>query len=313
MGGAGLHYLYFYSTVFFLSLYNGRMKPLYLFILIIPLTITACGQVKKDPLAAPTPASSPAPAPAPSKNGLSIKYIANMGVLISAGGKQVLIDAIHREYKPTYLFPPPDLLKALETAAAPYNAVDLLLVTHNHLDHFHPESIVLHMQNNPKATLVSPEQVVAEVAKNAAGYEPIKPRVKAVTPGWNEKTVMDPGGIKLTVIGLRHVNLRHRQVQNLGYIVEIGGRRVLHVGDAELSAENFASFLLKEENIDVAILPAWFLDTAGGCEQVKKLIGAKNLIATHIPPDHAADYKKNVATNCAGADAFITLLEERNY
>jgi L-ascorbate metabolism protein UlaG (beta-lactamase superfamily) len=291
------------------------MKPLKLFILVIALTITACGQVKKDQPASPLPVS-PTPVPAPSKNGpnsLSIKYIANEGVLVTAGGKQVLIDAIHREYKPAYSAPPPDLLKALETAAPAYKAIDLILVTHNHLDHFHPESITLHMQNNPRATLVSPGQIVAEIAKNAAGFDAIKPRIKEVTPAWNQKAVMDIGGIKLTVLGLRHVNLRHREVQNLGYIVEIGGRKVLHVGDAELSDENFASFLLNAENIDVAILPAWFLDTSTGCEQVKKLIGAKHLIATHIPPDHAADYGSAVRKHCPGSDAFITLLEERNF
>jgi len=287
------------------------MKPAKTFLLCVVLTVAACGQVKKDPPASPPPVS-PTPTPAPSKTGLTIKYIANMGVLISTGGKQVLIDAIHREYKPTYLFPPPDLLKALESAAPPYNAIDLILVTHNHLDHFHPESIALHLQNNPKATLVSPQQIVAEIAKTAA-FESIKPRIKEVTPAWNQKAVMDIGGIKLTVLGLRHVNLRHREVQNLGYIVEIGGRKVFHVGDAELTEENFASFLLKDENIDVAVLPAWFIDTSSGCEQVKKLIGAKQLIATHIPPDHANDYKKNVTTNCPGSDAFSTLLEERKF
>jgi L-ascorbate metabolism protein UlaG (beta-lactamase superfamily) len=286
------------------------MKPVKTFLLCIVLAAAACGQVKKDPPATPPPAS---PTPAPSKNGLTIKYIANEGVLVTAGGKQVLIDAIHREYKPAYPAPPPDMLKALESAAPPYNAIDLLLVTHNHLDHFHPESIALHLQNNTKAILVSPGQVIAEIAKNAAGFDAVKPRVKEVTPAWNQKTVMDIGGIKLTVLGLRHVNLRHREVQNLGYIVEIAGRKVLHVGDAELSDENFASFLLKDENIDIAVLPAWFLDTRAGCEQVKKLIGAKQLIATHIPPDHANDYKKNVTTNCPGSDAFTTLLEERNF
>lgn len=290
------------------------MKPVKTVLLFVALAVAACGQVKKDPAAAPPAAVSQTPAPSKSvPNSLSIKYIANMGVLISSGGKNVLIDAIHREYKPSYLFPPPDLLKALESAAPPYNAVDLVLVTHNHLDHFHPESIALHLQNNPKATLVSPEQIVAEIAKTPAGFDAVKSRIKEVTPAWDQKTEIDVGGIKVTVLGLRHVNLRHRQVQNLGYIVQIAGRKILHVGDAELSAENFSSFLLDRENIDVAILPVWFLDTIGGCEQVKKLIGAKQLIATHIPPDHAAEYGAAVRKNCPGSEAFTALLEERNY
>jgi hypothetical protein len=41
--------------------------------------------------------------------GLTVRYIANEGVLIASGGKQILIDGLHREYKPDYLFPPPEM------------------------------------------------------------------------------------------------------------------------------------------------------------------------------------------------------------
>jgi hypothetical protein len=38
---------------------------------------------------------------------VEITYIANEGVLISSGGKQVLIDGLHREYERDYAFLPP--------------------------------------------------------------------------------------------------------------------------------------------------------------------------------------------------------------
>src|SRR5688500_13565659 len=94
----------------------------------------------------------------------TIRYVANEGVLIRAGDKQVLIDGLHREYKPAYAFLPPNLQKILENAQSPYDKINLLLVSHIHLDHFHPLSIALHLQNNPKSTLVSSEQVVGEVS-----------------------------------------------------------------------------------------------------------------------------------------------------
>jgi ribonuclease BN (tRNA processing enzyme) len=78
------------------------------------------------------------------KSDLIVKYIANEDVLISSGNEMVLIDGFHREYEPDYLFPPKDLLESLENAKNPYNKINLLLVSHLHLDHFHPLSIGLH-------------------------------------------------------------------------------------------------------------------------------------------------------------------------
>lgn len=273
-------------------------------ILLFVLAAAACGQVKKEP---PPPANADVVRAVP--QGFVVRYIANQGVLVSAGGRQVLIDAIHRSYKPAYVFPPPELLAALESARAPYDRIDLILVTHMHLDHFHPESVGLHLKNDPKSVLVASAQVIGEMAKS----DEINVRLKEVTPEWGKRIDLEINGVKLAVLGLRHVNAQHRSVQNLGYLVEIGGKKVLHVGDAELTAENFSPFQLEKENIDVAILPQWFLDGEGGCETVKKLIGAKNLIATHISSGYTDEASDRIKKNCSGADAFTKILEERTY
>src|SRR5688572_8425372 len=90
--------------------------------LYLVLITSACGQTKSvAPINLENVRISP---------GFVIQYIGNEGVLISDGKKQVLIDGLHREYKPAYLFPPPDLLKLMETAAPPYNQINLLLVSH---------------------------------------------------------------------------------------------------------------------------------------------------------------------------------------
>jgi L-ascorbate metabolism protein UlaG (beta-lactamase superfamily) len=236
-----------------------------------------------------------------------------MGVLLSSGDKQVLIDAIHRKYKPAYVFPPPELLGDLESARASYDSIELILVTHMHLDHFHPESVGLHLKNNSKSMIVSSAQVVGEIGKGFAESEKIKGQMREVTPEWGKRIDLEVNGIKLSLLGLRHVNAQHRSVQNIGYLVEIGGKKVLHVGDAELTVENFAPFGLEKEKIDVAILPQWFFEQGGGCEMVKKLIGAKTLISTHISADYGDEAKTRNKRTCAGSDAFTTVLEERTY
>lgn len=273
-------------------------------ILLVVLAATACGQVKKEP--SPPPVNREAPRV---DGGLKMTYIANMGVLISSGDKRVLIDAIHRKYKPAYVFPPPELLSALESAQAPYDRIALILVSHTHLDHFHPESVALHLRSDPKSVLVSSAQVIGEMPKS----EEISARLKEVTPEVGKRIDLEINGIKLALLGLRHVNTQHRSVQNLGYLVEIGGKKVLHVGDAELTAENFSAFQLHKENIEVAILPQWFLDGPSGCETVRNVINAKHLIATHISSGYTDEASSQIKKNCAGADAFTKILEERNY
>jgi len=272
------------------------------------LIASTCAQVKND--TKPPPANSPAPLQA---KGLLVRYIANMGVLLSSGDRHVLIDAIHRKYKPAYVFPSPELLSDIEQARPPYDSIELVLVTHMHLDHFHPESVGLHLKNDPKSILVSSAQVVGEIGKGFADHDKLRAQVKEVTPEWGKRIDLEVNGIKLALLGFRHVNAQHRSIQNLGYLIEIGGKKVLHVGDAELTMENFAAFQLEKENIDVAILPQWFLEESGGCEMVNKLINAKNVIATHISAGYTDEVADKVKKSCAGADAFTTMLEERTY
>ncbi len=278
------------------------IKTLIIFLL---LTTSVCSQGK--------PAKESKPDIDDGQPGLSIRYIANEGVLISSGAKKVLIDGLHREYKPAYAFPPADLLSALETARPPYDKINLLLVSHVHLDHFHPVSIALHLKNNPKAALVSSEQVVGEVAKSFADYAKIKPQIKQVTPVWKEFVELDHDGIKLKILGLRHGGERFRWIQNLGHIIEIGGKKLLHIGDADMTAENFAAFNLHKENIDIAFIPFWFLLSAEGRALVKEQFKPKQVIAVHISPDDAGQVSADLKQVYPEAIAFTKILEVRKF
>lgn len=243
----------------------------------------------------------------------AIRYIANEGVLIRAGGKQILIDALHREYKPAYAFPPADLLKALETAQKPYDKINLLLVSHVHLDHFHAESVALHLKNSPTAVFASSEQAVSEIAKNFADYEKIKSQVKIISHEWKRAVEFEQDGIKIRFLGLRHANAQHASVQNFGHLIEIGGKKVLHIGDADMTAENFAAFNLAKENIDVAFIPYWFLLSNDGRKLVKEQFNPKQIIAVHISPDDAEQVANRLKKDNSNVVPFTRILEEKNF
>lgn len=254
-----------------------------------------------------TPAS-PVQAPA-----VEITYIANEGVLISSGGKQVLIDGLHREYGPEYAFLPPAERDKIENAKAPFDAIDLILVSHRHLDHFHPESVGLHLQHNPKAVLVSSQQIVDEVEKNFKGFQAIRSRVTAVTPPWRERVAMKVAGIDFEILGLRHGTGRHATIQNLGHIIKLGGKKLLHVGDADTSVENFEKFNLDEEGIDIALLPDWFLLYIEGQTIVREHIKPKQIIAVHVSPSSGEKVATQIKQAFPNAIAFTTMLEKKQY
>lgn len=244
---------------------------------------------------------------------LEITYIANEGVLIAAGDRQVLIDGLHRQYSAHYAYLPSPEREMIETAQAPFDRIDLLLVSHMHLDHFHPESIGLHLQHNQKSVLVSSRQVVDEVEKKFKDYQAIKARVTAATPPQRERVAMKVAGIEFEILGISHGNGRHEEIQNLGHLVKLGGRKLLHVGDAIPTAENFEKFNLDEEGIDIAILPMWFLIGSDGPALVREHIKPRHIIAVHISPVEAKSETEQIKRNFPDAVAFTTMLEKRRY
>jgi L-ascorbate metabolism protein UlaG (beta-lactamase superfamily) len=253
-----------------------------------------------DPVAQPT--------------AIEITYIANEGVLISAGGKQVLIDGLHRNERAFshYAFLPPAEREKIETAQAPFDKIDLLLVSHRHYDHFHAEAIGQYLKHNPKAALVSSQQAVSDVAQNFKEYEVIKTRVMGVTPPLKERVDVKVAGIEFEMLGLGH-GAAFREIQNLGHIIKLGGRKFLHVGDVEPDAEIFAKFNLTEAGIDIAILPFWFLVQKEGQTIIKEQIRPKHLIAVHMETLKAASITGQIKQAFPDAAVFTTMLEKKRY
>ena len=290
------------------------MRRLWLGVAVLLVAFVAIVYIVMDrPGAASTPSAvvpDAAPAQPPT---VEITYIANEGVLISSGGKQVLIDGLHREYGPEYAFLPPADRNKLENAKPPFDAIDLILVSHRHLDHFHPESVGLHLQHNPKAVLVSSQQVVDEVEKNFKDFQVIKSRVTAATPPWRERVMMKAAGIDFEILGIRHGTGRHAAIQNLGHIIKLGGKKLLHVGDADTSIENFEKFNLDEEGIDVALLPDWFLLGSEGQTLIREHIKPKQIVAVHVSPSSGEKVASQIKQAFPGAIAFTTMLEKKQF
>jgi L-ascorbate metabolism protein UlaG (beta-lactamase superfamily) len=94
---------------------------------------------------------------------LQVTYVANEGFLIASGEDKVLIDALQSGGIEEYLAPSPSTLDELQRARGSFRGVDLVLVSHRHVDHFDPAVVARHVESNADARLISTSQMVGPV------------------------------------------------------------------------------------------------------------------------------------------------------
>jgi L-ascorbate metabolism protein UlaG (beta-lactamase superfamily) len=84
------------------------------------------------------------------------------------------------------------------------------------------------------------------------------------------------------------LNLHHGRSQpteNLAVLVEIAGKRVLHIGDSEAEAAVFEKYGLAQDEIEVAFLPFWYLLDENHKRTVRELIKPRRIVVMHIEED----------------------------
>jgi L-ascorbate metabolism protein UlaG (beta-lactamase superfamily) len=261
----------------------------------------------------PLAAAQTSTGPRPRTEGVSITFLANEGVLLSSGGKRVLIDALYQRYR-GYAIPADSIRAALESARPPFDSVDLILVTHYHGDHFHPASVASHLRANPRATLLTSKQVIDSLRGRVAAGELLTQRFMARTMKAGTRRTEVVRGITVELLGLPHGGgWRSRGIEHLGYVVELGGRRVLHVGDTEFNEKTFAPFRLDTARIDVALLPEWALTSTEGRRVIERWIRPRQVVAIHVGEGEGEEVARAVRAAIPGAITFSRSLETRRW
>ena len=239
---------------------------------------------------------------------VTVTYIANEGVFISAGADQILIDALHEPYRPAYLPTPPDIKSNIFNAAPPFNSVDILLVSHVHLDHFDAELVGRYLSYQQGPVLFSSAQVIDSVRAQAGDLTQVEERIKVVPYKTGESATYAKGGISVKAGKVTHGSARFAWVENLGHVVKMGGKTFLHVGDPGFGRSDIAQ-LLNGEHIDVALLPAWFVTEKDGRKTINEVIKPDRIIVVHVSPANTATVRKTTEKHYPEAIVFSEPME----
>jgi L-ascorbate metabolism protein UlaG (beta-lactamase superfamily) len=231
--------------------------------------------------AAAAAGSSPA-GRAAGQDPLTLTCVANMGVLVGSGDTKVLIDALFDKPNPDYRAPVPETLDKIMKGAAPFDGVDLVLVTHNHPDHFDAGLAVRYMETFPEAVLIAPEDAAEAMRQAAADWTKIGPRVVPVGLKVGEKRSLDIKGVPVTACRTLHSGDRDVPM-NLMYLFEIDGQRAWHEGDPNGRCEIFQAFGLKDARLDLAVVHYWYPLEPNCARFLQEDLKAGHIALTHLP------------------------------
>ena len=228
---------------------------------------------------------------------INVTYVVCEGFIIQAEDKKIMIDALPARRFLKRQGVEQELIRDMEEAKAPFDNVDIIFVTHRHLDHFDPDLTVQYMETNQNAVLVCPEQV-HNIIKLLGGFQRVDDRIYPVkyTPG--RPTTLNIKDIQIRALSMPHgpyymkdektgekVNY-HADVQQSGYFINLKGRHILHTADNDiLRSEDFKAYRLADEQIDVAFLEALFWgeeNFQARHDLVHNLINPKQIVLMHL-------------------------------
>lgn len=167
---------------------------------------------------------------------------------------------------------------------APHDAT-LVLVSHSHHDHYSADDIA--KVSGPQTKFVAS----ADVAAKEKGGE-------AITPG----ATIESGGVRITGVPAYNPNKPfHPKANNwLGFVIEVGGKRIYYAGDTDLTDEMKAL-----KNINVALLPIGgkYTMDAEEAADATKYIKPKVAVPCHygdvVGSQSDADKFAELAASCA--------------
>lgn len=214
-------------------------------------------------------------------------YLGNEAVLIISDEQKVLFDPFFHKDFGFYQKVPPAFRKAIFKGEAPYDNIDVIVISHAHDDHFSATDVLRYLQSKKEVQLVAPQQAIdALLALDTS--EGVEGRFHPVQLDFGQQpTALSVANVDIEAVRIPHAGWPGRaEVQNMVYRLTFeNGATVMHMGDADPDTDHYLPFNafwdLKPTNIGFP--PYWFLQSAEGNYILKDVIDVEHSVGVHVP------------------------------
>jgi L-ascorbate metabolism protein UlaG (beta-lactamase superfamily) len=228
---------------------------------------------------------------------VTITRLANDGVILDDGETRIMIDGFVVESYALYGGLPPLMAQEFATATGIFENIEMAFVSHKHHDHNQPEFTCNFLRASDATRLITSVQVIELVRERCRVLVTSTSQVATIDPKFELPMTLPVGTAKVTIIPLSHGKGKYARLENWGHVVEMGGVRVLHIGDAAMDPTDFEAAAAELANLDVALIPFWYFQPGPGMEVVNRFLDAPHKLAVQVPPQEVAEATAFLATD----------------
>jgi L-ascorbate metabolism protein UlaG (beta-lactamase superfamily) len=217
---------------------------------IFVMTVTNNPQLHFNALSAPSAEF----ALGPPENRVKVTYIANDGVMIEFEDKKVMIDGMNRAGNLSgWISPTNTEYMMVENGEPPYNDIDVIMITHNHGDHYSISAVQNYLTDHPNTKLIVPTSVEA----NFGGFAN---QIVDFSINKFERINLVENEISIDVLQIEHFDQfgnDFSMVESFAYIITMNGKKFFHTGDIDYIDSQLDGFDLLADDISVVFIPTF--------------------------------------------------------
>jgi len=190
----------------------------------------------------------------PPENKVKVTYIANDGVMIEFEDKKVMIDGMNRAGNLSgWISPTNTEYMAVENGEPPFNDIDVIMITHNHGDHYSISAVQNYLTDHPNTKLIVP----TSVESNFGGFAN---QIVDFSINKFERINLVENDISIDVLQIEHFDQfgnDFSMVESLAFIITMNGKKFFHSGDIDYIDSQLDVFNLLADEISVVFIPTF--------------------------------------------------------
>jgi L-ascorbate metabolism protein UlaG (beta-lactamase superfamily) len=216
-------------------------------------------------------------------------------------GFRLAIDALHeRQPGPFSGLPPETIAQIRQGVSNPLGELDALLFTHAHGDHFSAGLTEQFLSQTPIGQLWIPRaglqqsKGLASIVQHSArqlfvldaASHPSPQRALLVSQsqaaGGTGTSSSEQVSVSIEAFRLIHAGKAYADVEHYGFLMTIGGRRMLFAGDGTAEPEAY-EHILAGRSLDLAVLNPLFVHLLAGRRLIQTVLQPNKILINHIP------------------------------